>query len=59
MAEEKIGALTCTRSATGERYIVAEMFDGGHCEQCEWNEVYDWHGKLARSRRDRSSRTNW
>jgi hypothetical protein len=54
MVEEKIGSLTCMRSASGERYIVAEMFNGGNCEQCEWDEVYDWQGKPAGSSRDRS-----
>jgi len=54
MVEEKIGGLTCMRSASGERYIVAEMFNGGNCEQCEWDAVYDWQGKLVGSDRDRS-----
>jgi hypothetical protein len=54
MVEEKFGALTCTRAASGERYVVAEMFNGGNCEQCEWTDVYDWQGKLAGSNRDRS-----
>jgi len=54
MVEEKIGSLVCMRSASGERYIVAGMFNGGNCEQCEWDEVYDWQGKLAGSTRDRS-----
>ncbi|WP_198119511.1 hypothetical protein [Massilia rhizosphaerae] len=57
VVEEKIGALSCTRSTSGERYIVAEMFNGGNCEQCEWNEVYDWQGKLVGSSRDRSKRS--
>ena len=54
VVEEKIAALTCTRSTSGERHIVTEMFNGGDCEQCEWNEVYDWQGKLVGSSRDRS-----
>jgi hypothetical protein len=53
MVEEKVGALTCTRSASGERYVVADMFNGGNCEQCEWHDVYDWEGKLVGSDRDR------
>lgn len=53
MIEEKVGALTCTRTASGERYVVAAMFNGGNCEQCEWHEVYDWQGKLVGSDRDR------
>ena len=53
MVEEKVGALTCTRSASGERHVVADMFNGGNCEQCEWHDVYDWQGKLVGSDRDR------
>lgn len=51
--EEKVGALTCTQTASGERYVVADMFNGGNCEQCEWHDVYDWQGKLVGSDRDR------
>ena len=53
LVEEKIGALSCERSSTGARYIVANMFNGGNCEECEWQEVYDWDGKLVASNRDR------
>jgi hypothetical protein len=53
MIDEKVGALTCTHTASGERYVVADMFNGGNCEQCEWHEVYDWQGKLVGSDRDR------
>jgi hypothetical protein len=52
----KVGALSCTRSQAGERYIVAEMFNGGNCEECEWHELYDWDGKLIGSDRDRNKR---
>jgi hypothetical protein len=51
MIEEKIGTLSCTRSQAGERYIVAAMFNGGNCEECEWNDLYDWDGKLIGSDR--------
>ncbi|MFL6634503.1 MAG: hypothetical protein ACJ8HJ_19545 [Massilia sp.] len=54
MIDEKVGALTCTRTASGERYVVADMFNGGNCEQCEWHDVYDWQGKLVGSDRDRA-----
>jgi hypothetical protein len=53
MIDEKIGTLSCTRSQAGERYIVAAMFNGGNCEECEWHELYDWDGKLIGSDRDR------
>jgi len=53
LVEEKIGALSCERSSTAKRYIVADMFNGGNCEECEWQEVYDWDGKLVASNRDR------
>lgn len=52
--EEKIGALTCVKSPSGERHVVAEMFNGGNCPECEWVEVYDWDGKLVASDRDKS-----
>jgi hypothetical protein len=51
--EEKIGALACVRGADNGRYIVADLFNGGNCEQCEWHELYDWNGKLVGSDRDR------
>jgi len=53
MIDEKIGTLSCTRSQAGGRYIVAAMFNGGNCEECEWNDLYDWDGKLIGSDRDR------
>jgi hypothetical protein len=56
MIEEKVGALTCTRTASGERYVVADMFNGGNCEQCEWHDVYDWQGQLVGSDRDRAKK---
>jgi len=54
MIEEKVGALICTRTASGERYVVADMFNGGNCEACEWHDVYDWQGKLVGTDRDRA-----
>jgi hypothetical protein len=51
MIDEKIGTLSCTRSQAGERYIVASMFNGGNCEECEWDELFDWDGKLIGSDR--------
>lgn len=55
LVEEKIGALSCERSTKAARYIVANMFNGGNCEECEWQEVYDWNGKLVASNRDRKN----
>lgn len=55
LVEEKIGALSCERASTAARYIVANMFNGGNCEECEWQEVYDWDGKLVASNRDRKN----
>ena len=51
--EEKIGALACIRSKTDERFVLADMYNGGNCEACEWHELYDWDGKLVASDRDR------
>jgi hypothetical protein len=55
LVEEKIGTLSCERAKTATRYIVANMFNGGNCEECEWQEVYDWNGKLVASNRDRKN----
>ena len=55
LVEEKIAALSCERSSTAARYIVADMFNGGNCEECEWQDVYDWDGKLVASNRDRKN----
>jgi hypothetical protein len=55
LVEEKIGGLSCERASTAARYIVANMFNGGNCEECEWQEVYDWNGKLVASNRDRKN----
>jgi len=49
--EEKIGKLTCIRSTGNERYILADMYNGGNCVGCEWHELYDWDGKLLTSDR--------
>jgi predicted small lipoprotein YifL len=54
LVEEKISALSCERANTASRYIVADMFNGGNCEECEWQEVYDWDGNLVASNRDRN-----
>jgi len=51
--DEKIGALTCIRAQTDERYILADMYNGGNCDECEWRELYDWDGKLVASDRER------
>jgi predicted small lipoprotein YifL len=53
LVDEKISALSCERSNTASRYIVADMFNGGNCAECEWQEVYDWDGNLVASNRDR------
>jgi hypothetical protein len=55
LVEEKIGALSCVQSHTNERYVVARMYNGGNCEECEWNELYDWDGKLVASDRGRAN----
>ncbi|MFL6657472.1 MAG: hypothetical protein ACJ8GW_05330 [Massilia sp.] len=53
IVEEKIGSLTCVRTASEKRYIVAHMSNGGNCEQCEWREVYSWDGALLGSTRSK------
>ena len=51
--DEQIGAMTCVKAKSGEKYIVTDMFNGGNCEQCEWHELYSWDGAILGSDRDR------
>lgn len=53
---EQFGEIACVTTRSNTRYIVADMASGGNCEQCEWNEVYDWNGTLLGSNRDRKTR---
>jgi len=54
LVDEKISQLTCVKTSSNERYIVADMFNGGNCEECEWHELYDWSGALVGSDRNRA-----
>jgi hypothetical protein len=54
--EEKVGEMTCVTTKAGGKYIVTNMFNGGNCEGCEWNEVYSWDGAFLGSDRDKKKK---
>ena len=54
--DEKVGEMTCVTTKTGAKYIVTNMFNGGNCETCEWNEVYGWDGAFIGSDRDKNKK---
>jgi hypothetical protein len=54
--EEKVGALMCVQTKDKQQLVVASMFNGGNCAQCEWIDVYALDGKLLGSTRDRKGR---
>ena len=55
--EEKVGALSCIETKDKQQFIVASMFNGGNCPQCEWTDVYSMDGALLGSTRDRSRKS--
>lgn len=54
--EEKFGELSCVETAARQEYVVAEMYNGGNCESCEWFDVYTPDGVLVGSTRNRKAR---
>ena len=54
--EEKVGKLACVDTAAKESYVVARMFNGGNCQQCEWFDVYTLDGVLVGDNRDRKKK---
>ena len=52
--DEKVAEMTCVTTKAGAKYIVTNMFNGGNCPTCEWNEVYGWDGVLVGSDRDKA-----
>lgn len=52
--EEKVGTLTCVETKDKQQFVVASMFNGGNCPQCEWTDVYSMDGALLGSTRDRN-----
>jgi hypothetical protein len=55
--EEKVGTLSCVETKNKQHFVVASMFNGGNCPQCEWTDVYSLDGVLLGSTRDRKNRT--
>jgi hypothetical protein len=56
LIDEKVGEMSCVTTAAGAKYIVTNMFNGGSCEACEWNEVYGWDGAYLGSDRDKQKK---
>ncbi len=56
IVEEKVGEMSCVTTKTGAKYIVTNMFNGGNCAACEWNEVYSWDGAFLGSDRDKTKK---
>ena len=54
---EQFGEIACVTTKGGGKYIVADMDNGGNCDECEWSEVYDWNGAPLGSNRDKQSKT--
>ena len=52
--DEKVAEMTCVTTKAGTKYIVTNMFNGGNCPTCEWNEVYGWDGAFVGSDRDKA-----
>ncbi len=54
---EQFGEISCVTTRGGGKFIVADMDNGGNCEECEWSEVYDWNGAPVGSSRDKQGKT--
>lgn len=54
--DEKVAEMTCVTTKAGTKYIVTNMFNGGNCPTCEWNEVYGWDGVFLGSDRDKKKK---
>lgn len=54
--DEKVAEMTCVKTKSGGQYIVTNMFNGGNCPTCEWNEVYGWDGVFIGSDRDKQKK---
>jgi hypothetical protein len=54
--EEKVGTLSCVETKDKQQYVVASMFNGGNCPQCEWTDVYSRDGVLLGSTRERKGK---
>lgn len=55
--EEKVGTLSCIETRDKQQFVVASMFNGGNCPQCEWTDVYSMDGALLGSTRDRNRKS--
>ncbi len=46
---DQFADISCVRTKSDEKYIVATMGNGGNCDECEWVDVYSWDGVLLGS----------
>lgn len=51
VVEAQFGTLSCVETASGDKLVLAQMDNGGNCEQCEWIDVYALDGNLLGSTR--------
>lgn len=54
---EQFGEIACVATRGGGKFIVADMDNGGNCDDCEWSEVFDWNGAAVGSNRDKQLKT--
>lgn len=46
---ERLSDVSCKETAAKEKFIVIMMSNGGNCDQCEWQQLYTWDGKVLGS----------
>lgn len=49
LISEHLGDVSCKETPAKEKFIVIMMSNGGNCEQCEWQQLYTWDGKVLGS----------
>jgi hypothetical protein len=46
---ERLSDATCVETPAKEKFIVIMMSNGGNCNECEWQQLYSWDGKVLGS----------
>lgn len=52
LISEQLGEVSCKETPAKEKFIVIMMSNGGNCDQCEWQQLYTWDGKVLGSSND-------
>jgi len=52
LISERLSEVSCKETAAKEKFIVIMMSNGGNCDQCEWQQLYTWDGKMLGSSND-------